>query len=171
MSRSEALIEAIEEFGINTIFYLPCSTMKEVINHFEFKKNVELVPINREEEGIGLITGMYMSGLKPLLLIQDSGLGNSYNAIVSLLQLYHIAVPIVVTMRGYFMEISSPNSIWSSNTSAINRTLNLKEYILDDTLEIDFWKNRIIGAFSHLSIIHNPIIIQINLVESRKKDV
>lgn len=163
MTRDKAVIDAIKEEGINIIYYVPCSTMIDVIHFFESDATVEIYPISREEEGIGLITGAYLSGLRPLLLIQDSGLGNSYNAIIALLHCYNIPVPIMVTRRGSVGEISAPNAMWAENTSMVNKVMGIQEFLLGAILPIEMWKNAIKGAFYHSKLVNKPVIIQVNL--------
>ena len=45
-------------------------------------------PVAREEEGIGLACGAYFAGRNPAVVMQNSGFGNSTNAILSLLNYY-----------------------------------------------------------------------------------
>lgn len=163
MTRDSAIISAIKEEGINVIYYVPCSTMVDIIKYFEKDMAVEIYPISREEEGVGLIAGAYLAGLRPLLLIQDSGLGNSYNAIIALLQCYQIPVPIITTRRGSVGEISAPNAMWADNTSMINKVLGLQEFLLGALLPLDMWKNAILGAFYHSKLVNKPVVIQVNL--------
>ena len=163
MERAEIIIEAIEEEGIDCILYVPCSTMTLIIDHFEKKDGFDIFPISREEEGVGMIMGLYLAGRKPLLLIQDSGLGNSYNAIVALLSAYQVPVPIMATRRGSIGEISAPNALWSDNTSAVNKILNLHEFLLGATVPIQMWKRAVLGAFYHAKLVNRPVIIQVNL--------
>lgn len=163
-SKDKIVIKFIEDEGFDCIFYLPCSTMKNILEYFDNNNNsISLIPINREEEGVGLIAGMHLSGSKPLLMIQDSGLGNSYNAIVSLLVLYKIGILIVATIRGYIGEISTPNTIWAEKTSRIHESIGLKEYVLDTALNLDFWSETLSGAMFDVKTNHRPVIVKINL--------
>ena len=54
----------------------------------------------REEEAFGIAAGLYLGGKRPTVMLQSSGLGNSLNALTSLLIPYRIPVLIVVSMRG-----------------------------------------------------------------------
>ena len=58
------------------------------------------VPVTREEEGIGICAGAYMGGRKPAILMQNSGLGNSINALKSLTELYKFPLVIIISHRG-----------------------------------------------------------------------
>lgn len=54
----------------------------------------------REEEAFGIAAGLYLGGARPTVMLQSSGLGNSLNALTSLLIPYQIPVLIVISMRG-----------------------------------------------------------------------
>ena len=48
----------------------------------------------------GIAAGLYLGGARPTVMLQSSGLGNSLNAITSLLVPYKIPVLMVISMRG-----------------------------------------------------------------------
>ena len=54
----------------------------------------------REEEAFGIAAGLYLGGKRPTVMMQSSGLGNSVNALASLLVPYRIPALIVISMRG-----------------------------------------------------------------------
>jgi sulfopyruvate decarboxylase subunit alpha len=54
----------------------------------------------REEEAFGIAAGLYLGGVKPSVMLQSSGLGNSLNALTSLLLPYKIPALIIISMRG-----------------------------------------------------------------------
>jgi sulfopyruvate decarboxylase alpha subunit len=55
----------------------------------------------REEQAVGLASGAYLSGRWPCVLMQNSGLGYSLNALTSLNLIYKIPVLLIVGFRGY----------------------------------------------------------------------
>lgn len=165
MKKLQVVIDFIDSLDLDVIYYLPCSTFKPLLNHYSNQNKIELIPINREDEGIGLITGSYLVGLKSLLLIQDSGLGNSYNSIVSLLELYSMPVVIFASIRGYYNEISAPNAIWSDKTSNIHNAINIKELCLDDSVQLHDWRKKLIGVHNYALLTEKPVIVKIDFVE------
>jgi sulfopyruvate decarboxylase subunit alpha len=54
----------------------------------------------REEEAFGIAAGAYLAGARPTVMLQSSGLGNSVNALASLLVAYQIPALVVISMRG-----------------------------------------------------------------------
>ena len=61
---------------------------------------MRLVLATREEEAFGIAAGLYLAGARPAVMLQSSGLGNSLNAITSLLLPYQIPTLMVISMRG-----------------------------------------------------------------------
>lgn len=100
MEIDSLLYNAIKNSGVDLILSVPCDMLKGLINEIENAKEISYIPVTREEEGVGIATGAYMGGKTPLLLIQNSGLGNSINAIKSLLELYEIPIIFMMSHRG-----------------------------------------------------------------------
>jgi len=83
---------------------LPCSHLKELFKLLEKEQDITVVPVTREEEGVGVCAGAHLAGKKTFMLIQSSGLGNSFNAIASLLKTYQIPLLILASYRGQYEE-------------------------------------------------------------------
>jgi len=92
------LYEMIKDSGIDLILSLPCILLKGLLEEINKRQEIQNIPITREEEGVGIAAGAYLGGKTPALLIQNSGLGNSVNAIKSLLQLYKIPVVFIIRL-------------------------------------------------------------------------
>ena len=94
------LYEMLKNSGIDLILSLPCIMLKDLIQILEDKNEIQHISITREEEGVGIAAGAYLAGRTPALLIQNSGIGNSINAIKSLLELYEIPIIFIMSHRG-----------------------------------------------------------------------
>jgi len=94
------LYKAIKNSKIDLILSLPCIMLKGLLQLIEDKNEIDHISITREEEGVGIAAGAYLGGKVPAILMQNSGLGNSVNAIKSLLQLYEIPVIFIMSHRG-----------------------------------------------------------------------
>ena len=87
--------------GSRDVVYVPDNPLSHVLRIFEAQyRDVRLMLATREEEAFGIAAGLYLGGRKPTVMLQSSGLGNSLNALTSLLLPYQIPVLIVVSMRG-----------------------------------------------------------------------
>lgn len=91
----------VHAVGCRDAVYVPDNPLSHVLHVFEHEyRDVRLVLATREEEAFGVAAGLYLGGRKPAVLLQSSGLGNSLNALTSLLIPYEIPVLMIVSMRG-----------------------------------------------------------------------
>ena len=104
MTMEREIISFLKENGYDFGTTFPCSKLNNLFDLLENEEEIQIVPLTREEEGIGICAGAYMAGKKPFMLIQSSGLGNSFNAIASLLITYRIPLLILASYRGYLNE-------------------------------------------------------------------
>jgi sulfopyruvate decarboxylase subunit alpha len=87
--------------GSRDVVYVPDNPLSHVLRVFEHQfRDVRLTLATREEEAFGIAAGLYLGGRLPTVILQSSGLGNSLNALTSLLMPYQIPVLMVVSMRG-----------------------------------------------------------------------
>jgi sulfopyruvate decarboxylase alpha subunit len=87
--------------GSRDVVYVPDNPLSHVLRTFEQQfRDVRLILATREEEAFGIAGGLYLGGRLPTVMLQSSGLGNSLNAVTSLLMPYQIPVLTLVSMRG-----------------------------------------------------------------------
>ncbi len=84
---------------IENFIGVPDSTLKHFID--ECQKNNNLIISTREEEAIGIATGMTLSKSSSLVFMQNAGFANSISTITSLVQLYEIPLILLIGWRGY----------------------------------------------------------------------
>jgi sulfopyruvate decarboxylase alpha subunit len=87
--------------GSRHVVYVPDNPLSHVLRVLrEDFTDVRTTLATREEEAFGIAAGLYLGGAKPTVMLQSSGLGNSLNALTSLLVPFKIPVLIVISMRG-----------------------------------------------------------------------
>ena len=84
MDSSEAIYDGLKDAGIDFIVSVPCANLSKILEMIDKDEDIIHIPVTREEEGIGICAGAYLGGKKPAILMQNSGLGNSINALKSL---------------------------------------------------------------------------------------
>ncbi|MDG2308366.1 MAG: thiamine pyrophosphate-binding protein [Candidatus Binatia bacterium] len=89
--------DALQSSGFDFFTGVPCSLIGSVLIALE---DQGYVPETREDAALGLAAGAFMAGRRPVVLMQNSGLGVSLNAIGSLQQIYELPCLLVVTWRG-----------------------------------------------------------------------
>ena len=93
--------DGVHGAGIRDVVYVPDNPLSHVLRVVEAQyADVRLILATREEEAFGIAAGLYLGGRTPAVMLQSSGLGNSLNAITSLLVPYQIPVLMIVSMRG-----------------------------------------------------------------------
>jgi sulfopyruvate decarboxylase alpha subunit len=87
--------------GCREVVYVPDNPLSHILAALDRDHpEVRATLATREEEAMGIAAGHYLGGGKPALLMQSSGVGNTLNALGSLLLAYQIPVVMVVSMRG-----------------------------------------------------------------------
>ena len=100
MDSTEAIYDGLKDAGINFIVSVPCVNLTKLLNMIDEDEDIIHIPVTREEEGIGLCAGAYLGGMKTAILMQNSGLGNSINALKSLTELYEFPLIMIMSHRG-----------------------------------------------------------------------
>jgi sulfopyruvate decarboxylase subunit alpha len=100
MNPSLAVFRGLKRAGIDFATSVPCVNLQELLDLVGKDPEIIHVPVTREEEGVGLCAGAWMGGRRPALLMQNSGIGNSINALASLDILYGIPLLMIISHRG-----------------------------------------------------------------------
>ena len=80
---------------------MPCSLVGDAIAALETHPRLPYVPAVREDVAVGMAAGAWMAGRVPMVIMQNSGLGTSLNALVSLSLMYRFPTLLLVTWRGH----------------------------------------------------------------------
>ena len=100
MDSTDAIYYGLKDAGIDFIVSVPCVNLTKLLNMIDEDPEIIHIPVTREEEGIGICAGAYLGGMKSAILMQNSGLGNSINALKSLTELYEFPLLMIMSHRG-----------------------------------------------------------------------
>ncbi len=100
MDPSKAVYLGLKLARIDFAASVPCINLCDLLRLIGSDSGIIHVPVTREEEGVGLCAGAWMGGKRIALLMQNSGLGNSINALASLDLLYKIPLLMIISHRG-----------------------------------------------------------------------
>ena len=78
------LLDSLKQHGADFFVTVPCKLSADLLHLISQDEDIIHIAPTREEEGVGICAGAYLSGKKPVMVIQNSGIGNSVNALVSL---------------------------------------------------------------------------------------
>jgi sulfopyruvate decarboxylase subunit alpha len=91
----------LHDAGIGHVIFVPDNPTSHVLRELRSRSpEIRLTTATREEEAFGIAAGAYLGGQRAAVMLQSSGLGNSLNALTSLLVPYRIPVVMVISMRG-----------------------------------------------------------------------
>lgn len=99
MSDTSYLYQQFKDEGYDFFVGVPCSFLKGFIKAMEADETTDFIPATREDVALSIAVGAYMTGKKPLVYIQSSGLGHLVNPITSLLTPYEIPIHILISLR------------------------------------------------------------------------
>ena len=94
-----SFVDRLLAAGFDFFAGVPCSLVGSVIA--ELERRGCYLGETREDAALGVATGAYLGGRRPAVIMQNSGLGVSLNALASLHILYEIPVLLLITWRGY----------------------------------------------------------------------
>ena len=87
--------------GSRHVVYVPDNPLSHVLRILgDSTPESRTMTATREEEAFGIAAGLYLGGARPTVMLQSSGLGNSLNALTSLLCPIRFPVLAIISMRG-----------------------------------------------------------------------
>jgi len=115
---------------IENFIGVPDSTLKHFID--ECQKNNRIIISTREEEAIGIATGMTLSKSPSLVFMQNAGFANSISTITSLVQLYEIPLIFLIGWRGYLSNDAPEHLKIGKIQSDLLKIIGLKSKIITE---------------------------------------
>jgi len=79
---------------------VPCSYLKPFINYVIDADDLNYVGAANEGDAVAIAAGAELGGRRSVVMLQNSGLGNTVNPLTSLTYTFRIPVLIIVTLRG-----------------------------------------------------------------------
>lgn len=98
---TQPMLDVLKARGFNFFTGVADSLVASLIEELGRDPAAGYVPAVREDQAVGLASGAYLAGRWPAVLMQNSGLGYSLNALTSLNLIYKIPLLLIVGFRGY----------------------------------------------------------------------
>ena len=135
-SRATTVLEGIKKAGINVIASLPDINCLDLIDALERDTEIIHIPLCREEEGVGICAGARLVGKRPALLMQNAGLLNSCNAIVTTGMQLELPILLLVYYAGDIGDRGFARV--GTATIPVLDALGVRHYLLRNVEEIDW---------------------------------
>jgi len=162
--RSQAVIAGLDAIDLDFVLHLPSSTLAGVIRHLEQKERPRSFPVTREEEAVGIASGIALAGRRCALVIQDNGLGNLLTALNTFPAAYHIPLFMVVSRRGGLNEYNSMIHTFCEHVDAIADAAGLRYFVLNGRVPLDLWASTVTKAFEHSQVTRRPVAVFCDLM-------
>ena len=101
----DTIFATLVEADIRTVAYVPDAGHTRVLQLAADDERITAVPLTTEEEGIGYLAGAWLGGVRGVLLMQSSGVGNCINTLALAAQA-RFPLLMLVTMRGEWAELN-----------------------------------------------------------------
>ncbi|MGC6536920.1 MAG: sulfopyruvate decarboxylase subunit alpha [Candidatus Puniceispirillaceae bacterium] len=155
MSINDQIIADFVKHKIGFVTSVPCKQLAGVLDKIDEESSIQHVPSNKEDEGIGLCAGATMGGTRSAIIMQNTAIGVTINALVTLTQFYRMPLPMLISYRGEVGEPVACQVEMAVHTKALLDQLSIPTYHFhhkDDVAELD-------GILGHCFMARKPVAI------------
>jgi len=99
------LYRLLKKAQVRQVSYVPDAGHAQLIKLFEADSEIVSNLLTTEEEGIAIAAGAWLGGVRSVLLLQSSGVGNCIN-MLALATISRFPLLMLVTMRGEWAEFN-----------------------------------------------------------------
>ncbi|MBX7555190.1 thiamine pyrophosphate-binding protein [Streptomyces sp. NPDC004232] len=124
-----SLADELLDHGFSPFYGTPCGILAPLYAALEDKSDLLTVP--REDTAIGVAAGAAAAGHLPVVLMQNSGLGQSVNALASLVVPYRFPMLLIVSLRGVDPDPTPENTVMGRLTEPLLADLGVPATRLD----------------------------------------
>jgi phosphonopyruvate decarboxylase len=100
MIEAEQFIQAARRYDFSLYTGVPCSYLTAFINPVINSDELRYVGAANEGDAIAIAAGAELAGRRSVVMLQNSGLGNTVNPLTSLTHIFRIPLLLIVTLRG-----------------------------------------------------------------------
>jgi len=90
----------LREMGFSFATGVPCSYFSRMIDEFGNQESINYIPAAREDEAIGIASGVAFGESRAFVVMQNSGYATIGDALTSLAQLYKLPMLLIISWRG-----------------------------------------------------------------------
>jgi len=145
----------LERHGFDFFTGVPCSLIEDLIAVLERGTRAPYVAAVREDAAVGVAAGAWFGGRRPVVLMQNSGLGTSLNALASLSLMYGLPALLIVTWRGFGGKDAPEHILTGEISPRLLELLGVPHRVLAvDSLDADLaW------AAAEMNARHSPVAL------------
>lgn len=115
--------------GFGPFLGTPCGILSPMFTALD--EFAGILTVAREDNAVGIAAGASLAGRLPVVLMQNSGFGQSINAIASLVEPYRIPMLFVISMRGTDPDPTQENLVMGRLTEPLLAQLGVEAVTVD----------------------------------------
>jgi sulfopyruvate decarboxylase alpha subunit len=138
----ELVVEVLKAHDVKLVTYVPDNVLRPLIGAVHSDPFFTAFTVAREEEGLGIIAGSWMGGLRGILLMQTSGFATLLNAIASLPVPFQIPTLMMVSERGTLGEFNIGQAMVARTMRPVLDTLGIEHHTMKRAEEVEFILDR-----------------------------
>ena len=131
MSRSAAFLTLLREARFDFFTGVPDSTFQPLLRELASRPELGYITAVSENVAVGIATGAFLGGRRPVIFMQNSGLALAMNALGSLAAIYRIPILLVIGWRGHDGSDSPEHALVGAATPALLEALRLPFFVPD----------------------------------------
>lgn len=132
---TEILVAGLKSAGIDFVASLPDQKFSAVVEELDRSESFTHVPLCREEEGVAICAGAYLTGKKTAMIVQNGGLLNSCNVLATMSLQHEIPNLLLVYYAGDIGDRGF--ATLGSVTEPVLQGLGIRSYVLRDIREAE----------------------------------
>jgi sulfopyruvate decarboxylase subunit alpha len=134
---AKAMVKEMKAAGISIVVSLPDTGVGDIYSLTKDDPDLQLIPATNEGEGVCIAAGAWLAGKKTIMVMENSGLRVSCEALSQLSMNHSIPVLLLMSYRG---DIGDGNWFMTSHgvvTEPLLKTLRIPYRIINKEEEID----------------------------------
>jgi phosphonopyruvate decarboxylase len=151
-THAQLFLDALEREGFDFFAGVPCSLLTGVIRLLDSEPRYGYVSAVKEDAAVGMAAGAWMGGGLPVVFMQNSGLGTSFNALASLTLMYELPLLLVVSWRGQDGKDAPEHILMGQITGDVLDALGIPQQLL----EPERIEEQIAAAARQIEATHKP---------------
>lgn len=157
-THSQLFLDALESAGFDFFAGVPCSLLTGVIQLLDAEPRYRYMSAVKEDVAVGTAAGAYFGGAKPVVFMQNSGLGTSFNALASLTLMYELPLLLVVSWRGQGGKDAPEHVLMGEITGDVFGALGIPYQVLDPARI----EAQVAAAAAQIEATHKPVALLVS---------
>jgi sulfopyruvate decarboxylase TPP-binding subunit len=152
----QILNDVLKRNEVRLITYVPDNVLRPLIAGLNEDDYFSVLGTAREEEGIGILTGAWMGGVRGACLMQTSGFATLPNVLASLVMPYQIPAILIISERGTLGEFNLGQAMVCRTMRPTLDSLAMDHHTITRLDELEFIADR---SIRQAIAVQNPVAL------------